>query len=59
MPERQIVAEIGNKTRDGLRRGGRRELKKRGRGMQGRVDKSMGIVTLIAQALAKIKPTET
>ena len=31
----------------GLRRGGvRRELKKRGRGMKDRVDKSMGVVTL-------------
>jgi hypothetical protein len=27
--------------------------------MKGRVDKSMGIVTRIAEALAKIKPTET
>ena len=26
--------------------------------MKDRVDKSMGIVTLIAEALAKIKPTE-
>jgi hypothetical protein len=26
--------------------------------MKGRVDKSRGIVTLIAEALAKIKPTE-
>jgi hypothetical protein len=26
--------------------------------MQDRVDKSMGIVTLITEALAKIKPTE-
>ncbi len=49
----------GNKTRDGSRRGGaRRELKNRGRGMKDRTDKSMGIVTLIPQALAKIKPTE-
>ena len=49
-----------NITREGLRRGaGRRELKKRGRGMKGRVDKSIGIVTLIAEALAKINPTVT
>jgi hypothetical protein len=52
----------GNKTRytrEGLRRGlGRRELKERGRGMKDRVDKSMGIATIIAEALAKIKPTE-
>ena len=35
----------GNKSEDGIRRGGvRRELKKRGKGMKGRVDKSMGIV---------------
>jgi len=34
------------KKRDGLRRGGaRRELKKRGRGMKDRLDKSMGIVS--------------
>ena len=26
--------------------------------MKGRIDKSMGIVTLIAEALAEIKPTE-
>jgi hypothetical protein len=26
--------------------------------MKGHVDKSMGIVTLIAEALARIKPTE-
>ena len=31
------------------------ERKKRGGGMKGRVDKSMGIVTLIAEALAKLK----
>jgi hypothetical protein len=37
----------------------RRELKKRGRGMKDHVDKSMGIITLIAEALAKIKPTES
>ena len=50
----------GKKTKDGLRRGGdRRELKNRGKGMKGRVDKSMGIVTLIPEALTKIKPTET
>jgi hypothetical protein len=40
----------GIKTKDWLRRGGtRRELKKRGRGMKDRVDKSMGIVTRIAR----------
>jgi hypothetical protein len=50
----------GNKTRHGLRRGGpRRELIKRGGGMKDCVDKSMGIVTLIPEALDKIKPTET
>ena len=27
--------------------------------MKGRVDKSMGMVTLIAENLAKIKPTES
>jgi hypothetical protein len=32
--------------------------KKRGRCMRGRVDISMGMETLIAEALAKIKPTE-
>ena len=49
-----------NTTREGVRRGGaRRELKKRGRGMKDRVDKSMGIVTLIAEVLTKINPTES
>ena len=49
----------GNKTKYELRRGGvRRELQKGGRGMKGSVDKSMGIVTLIPETLAKIKPTE-
>jgi hypothetical protein len=38
--------------------GTRREFKKRGRGMKDRVDKSMGIVTRIAEALARIKPTD-
>jgi hypothetical protein len=32
--------------------------KKRGKGMKDHVDKSMGIVTHIAEALARIKPTE-
>ncbi len=41
-----------------LRGGTRREFKKRGKGMKGLVDKSMGIVTHIAEALARIKPTE-
>ena len=55
---RQIVPEIRPKM-DDLRRGGtRRELKKRGRGMKDRVDKSMGIVTRITEALTRIKPTE-
>jgi hypothetical protein len=36
----------------------RRELKKRGKGMKDRVDKSMGIVTHIAEALPRIKPTD-
>ena len=46
-------------TRKGVRRGvGRRELKKWGRGMKDRVDKSMEIVTLIDVALAKINPTD-
>ena len=35
----------------------RRELKNRGKGMKGGVDKSMGIVTLITETLTKIKPT--
>jgi hypothetical protein len=34
------------------------ESERNGRGMKGRVDKSMGIGTLIAEALASIKPTE-
>ena len=39
-----------NKTREGVSRGGaRREVKKRGRGMKDRVDKSMGIVILIPE----------
>jgi hypothetical protein len=34
-------------TREGVRRGvGRRESKKRGRGMKGRVDKSLGLVLI-------------
>ena len=37
----------------------RRELKKRGRSMKVRVDKSMGIVTGIPEALATIKSTES
>ena len=46
-------------TREGLRSGaGRRELKHRGRGIKDRVDKSMGIVTLIAEVLGKSRPTE-
>ena len=50
----------GSKTREGVRSGvGRRELKNRGRGMKGRVDKSMGIVTLIDESLDKINPTES
>jgi hypothetical protein len=57
VPLRQIVVSIEPEMEQ--RRGGaRRELKKRGRGMKDRVDKSMGIVTLIAEALAKINPTE-
>jgi hypothetical protein len=32
---------------------------KRGRGMKDRVDKSMGIVTLIVESLDNIKSTET
>ena len=49
----------GTKNREGVRRGGdRRELKKRGRGMKGRVDKSRGIVTLIPETLSKINPKE-
>jgi hypothetical protein len=49
---RQIVVEI--RIELGVRRGGdRRELKKRGRGMKDRLDKSMGIVTLIVEDLAK------
>ena len=56
---RQIVPEIRPKM-DDLRRGGtRRELKKRGRGMKDRVDKSMGIVTFIVETSVKMKPTET
>ncbi len=44
---------------DWLRRGStRRELKQRGRGIKGRVDKSMGIVTLIAEGLARSRPTK-
>jgi hypothetical protein len=40
-----------NKTREGLRRGGaRQELKKRGRGMKGRV-KIYGRVTLIPESI--------
>jgi hypothetical protein len=47
-------------TRKELRRGaGRRELKKRGRGMKGHVYKSIGIVTLIIEDLAKINRTES
>ena len=45
---------VSLRTREGVRRGGaRRELKKRGRGMKDRVDKSMGlmIVTLILRDL--------
>jgi hypothetical protein len=36
----------------------RRELKNRGRGMKGLVDKSIGIVTRITEVLVKIKTTE-
>ena len=47
-------------TRKELRRGaGRRELKKRGRGMKDHVYKSIGIVTLIIEDLAKINRTES
>ncbi len=50
---------LRKEDKDGLRRGGaRRELKKRGMGMNGRLDKSMGIVTLIPEVLTKIKPTD-
>jgi hypothetical protein len=49
----------GNKTRDGLRReASRRDFKKRGTGVKDHTDKSMGIVTLIVEAFAKIKLTE-
>ena len=49
----------GNKTKDGLRRGGvRRGLKKRGKGMKGHVN-NLGIVTLIVEVLTKINPTES
>ena len=45
--------------RKGVRRGGaRRERKNRGRGMIDLVDKSRGIVNLITEAMAKIKPTD-
>jgi hypothetical protein len=33
-------------------------VKKRGRGMKDPIDKSVGIVTRIEEALAKIKPTD-
>ena len=43
---------------EGVRGGGeRREGMKRGRGMKVRVDKSRGMETSIAEALAEIKPT--
>ena len=48
---------VGNMTGEGLRRGaGRRELRKRGRGMKDRVDNKImiGLATLIAETLAKM-----
>ena len=51
---KQIAVE--KKTKDGLRRGVvRRELKNRGNGMKGRVDKSIGIVTLITSGNSPVK----
>jgi hypothetical protein len=53
VPLKQIVTEIRRDTC-------RRELNKRGRGVKDHIDKlshkSIGIVTLIAEVLAKINP---
>jgi len=52
-------AEEKVRTREGARRGvRRRERMKRGSGMKDLEERSSGMETLIAEALAKIKPTE-
>ncbi len=43
---------LRNKIKEGVRRGGIRVELKRERGMKDRVDKSMGMVTLILETLA-------
>ena len=60
MPLTQTVAELRPKIDIQKRRHSTRVKKTREslRGMKDRVDKSMGIVTRIAEALARIKPTE-
>ena len=47
-----------NNTREGVKRGVLRVRIKRGNGMNGRVDKSRGIVTLMTEAVANINPIE-
>ena len=55
----RLSAEEKVRTREGARRGvRRRERMKRGSGMKDREERSSGMETLIAEALAKIKPTE-